>query len=137
MRLLVTRPAPRSEAVHGVLLAALRHSILGAWGPQLVRDALAEQDAVGRIRRRMSRFRLASCCSETLSAACALVGEDGVRVAARLRGILAQTLDDVIASAPPEHIPERVVALVEHDWPQFLEVYADEVIHGAHGGKAS
>jgi hypothetical protein len=137
MRLLVTRPAastPSPDAVHDVVATALRLAI-ARWSADLVRDAMSPRGAE-RIRGRMARFRLATFCTKSLQAACGLVNANPVLVGAALRDRLAASLDDVLA-AEIEHVPSRVVQLLEHEWPEFLAVFAEEVAHGAHGGKTA
>jgi hypothetical protein len=127
VKLLQLRPsAPSQDAVREVLICALRWAV-ARWSSDFVRDSLAARDATGKIRGRLARLRLSSLATESLQAACALVGADAVLVGARLRDRLAASIDDVIA-ADPEQAPHRVRQLVEQTWPPFFEVFAGEVI---------
>lgn len=131
MKLLAARPAtPRPDAVHTVLVTALRFAV-GRWSSEFIRDSLAPTHAAERVRGRLAKFRLSSCCTDSLRAGCGLVDVDPVRVAAGLRDRLAAAVEDTLATEL-EHVAHRVRQLVEETWPEFLSTYADEVIAGGH-----
>jgi hypothetical protein len=111
-----------------VLVTTLRFAI-GRWSSEFIRDSLAPRGAVERIHGRLAKFRLSSCCTDSLRAASALLDVDPVLVSAKLRDRLAASLNDTLA-IESEHVPQRVRQLVEETWPQFLETFADEVIAG-------
>jgi hypothetical protein len=123
------------EAIELVLSVALR-SVVASWRSNFTSAALADKDAVAKVRALMLRFRLHpfhASPGTQLAAAARLAGETSPELlAGRVHEELSRQLEAAMAG-DFSGLPARIVRVVEEQWPATLDRMARQLAQAAAG----